>query len=68
MNDKCVLYIDGKEFLRGGSKTIALRKGKYEIMEKYFQLGAKKFNIVPWEGPGIAEEEIPPSAFYHLVE
>ncbi len=65
VNDKCVLYIDGKEFMRGGSKTIALRKGKYEIMEKYFQLGAKKFNTVSWKGPGIEEEEIPADVLFH---
>lgn len=68
VNDKCVLYIDGKEFLRGGSKTVALRRGKYEVMEKYFQLGAKKFNIVSWEGPGIKEQEIPPEALFFWVE
>jgi predicted alpha-1,2-mannosidase len=68
VNDKCVLYIDGKEFMRGGSKTIALRKGKYRIMEKYFQLGAKKFNIVSWKGPGIKEEEIPANVLFHRIE
>jgi hypothetical protein len=60
------LYIDGKEFMRGGFRTVALRKGKYEVLEKYFQLGAKKFNIVMWEGPGIAKQEIPAGALFHL--
>ena len=68
VNDKCVLYIDGKEFMRGGFRTVALRKGKYEVLEKYFQLGARKFNIVSWEGPGIANQEIPPEALFHLVK
>jgi hypothetical protein len=64
-NDGMTLYIDGKPFFRGGYKTIALRKGKYKIDQKYFQLGAKKFNIVGWIGPGIEKQEIPASAFYH---
>ncbi len=68
VNDKCVLYIDDKEFMRGGHKTVALKKGKYKVMEKYFQLGAKKFNIVSWKGPGIEEQEIPGSAFFHRKE
>ncbi len=66
VNDRCTLYLDGKEFLHGGFKTIALRKGKYKIDEKYFQLGAKKSNIVSWKGPGIEEQEIPASAMFHL--
>jgi hypothetical protein len=66
VNDRCTLYLDGKEFLGGGLRTIALRKGKYEVLEKYFQLGAKKFNIVMWEGPGIAKQEIPAGALFHL--
>ncbi len=65
VNDKCTLYLDEKEFMRGGIKTIALRKGKYKLLEKYFQLGAKKFNTVSWEGPGIATQEIPAKAFFH---
>uniref|UniRef100_UPI003216D072 GH92 family glycosyl hydrolase n=1 Tax=uncultured Draconibacterium sp. TaxID=1573823 RepID=UPI003216D072 len=66
VNDRCTLYLDGKEFLRGGYKTIALKKGKYKIDQKYFQLGARKFNIVKWKGPGIEEQEIPAWALYHL--
>jgi hypothetical protein len=54
--------------MRGGHKTVALKKGKYKVMEKYFQLGAKKFNIVSWKGPGIEEQEIPGSAFFHRDE
>jgi len=68
VNDKCTLYLDDKEFLRGGFRTVALRKGKYSMMEKYFQLGARKFNIVSWEGPGIANQEIPPNTLFHLVK
>ncbi len=66
VNDRCTLYIDGKPFLSGGLRTVALRKGKYEVLEKYFQLGARKFNIVSWEGPGIPKQEIPAAALCHL--
>ncbi len=65
VNDRCTLYLDGKEFLHGGFKTVALRKGKYKIDEKYFQLGAKKFNIVSWQGPGFELQEIPAGALFH---
>lgn len=64
-NDGMTLYIDEKPFFRGGYKTIALRKGKYKIDQKYFQLGARKFNIVGWIGPNIEKQEIPASAFFH---
>jgi predicted alpha-1,2-mannosidase len=64
-NDGMTLYIDGKPFFRGGYKTIAIRKGKYKVDQKYFQLGARKSNIVGWIGPGIEKQEIPASAFYH---
>jgi len=64
-NDGMTLYIDGKPFFRGGYKTIALKEGKYKIDQKYFQLGARKFNILGWIGPGIKEQEISASAFYH---
>jgi hypothetical protein len=67
VNDQCTFYIDGKEFMRGGIKTIALKKGKYQVLEKYFQLGARKFNEVYWEGPGIEKQEIPPEALFHAL-
>ena len=65
VNDRCMLYFDGQEFMGGGLKTVALKKGKYEVQQKYFQLGARKFNIVMWEGPGIAKQEIPAGVLYH---
>jgi hypothetical protein len=65
VNDRCTFYLDGKPFLSGGLRTIALRKGKYEVLEKYFQLGARKFNIINWEGPGIPKQEIPANSLFH---
>ena len=66
VNDRCTFYLDGKKFLSGGQRTVALKKGKYEVLEKYFQLGARKFNIISWEGPGIPVQEIPAKALFHL--
>ncbi|MEI6140512.1 MAG: GH92 family glycosyl hydrolase [Mariniphaga sp.] len=65
VNDRCTFFLDGKPFLSGGLRTIALRKGKYEVLEKYFQLGARKFNIINWEGPGIPKQEIPGNSLFH---
>src|SRR5690606_40262673 len=65
-NDGSTLFIDGKKFLgQEGFRSIAIRKGKYKIEQKYFQLGNDKFDYVKWEGPGIERQEIPPTAFFH---
>ncbi len=61
-NDGNTFYLDGKVF---GGGAIALRKGMYRILQKYFQLGNKKWDIVTWEGPGIEKQEIPPGAYFH---
>ena len=57
--------LDGKKFLHSGYKTIALQQWKYKIDQKYFQLGARKFNIVSWLCHGFEQQEIPPEALYH---
>ncbi len=65
-NDGSTLFIDGKKFLgQVGFRSIAIRKGKYKIEQKYFQLGNDKFDYVKWEGPGIERQEIPPTALFH---
>ncbi len=61
-NDGNVFFLDDKKF-EGGA--IAIRKGKYKIAQKYFQLGNNKWDIVSWEGPGIKKQEIPASAYFH---
>lgn len=68
VNDKCTFYIDDEEFLQSGYRTVALRKGLYKVKQKYFQLGANKFNIVSWKGTGVEEQEIPASMLFHRVE
>ncbi len=65
-NDGSTLFIDGKKFLgQAGFRSIAIRKGKYKIEQKYFQLGNDKFDYVKWKGPGIERQEIPPTALFH---
>ncbi|MCK5105345.1 MAG: chitobiase/beta-hexosaminidase C-terminal domain-containing protein, partial [Cyclobacteriaceae bacterium] len=64
-NDGSTLFLDGKKFMTQGHRSIAIRKGKYKIAQKYFQLGNKKFDYVSWEGPGIEKQEIPPGALFH---
>lgn len=61
-NDGNTLFLDDKKF---GGGSIAIRKGKYKISQKYFQLGNKKWDIVTWKGPGIEKQEIPSSAYFH---
>ncbi|MGC9353072.1 MAG: GH92 family glycosyl hydrolase [Mariniphaga sp.] len=68
VNDRCTFYIDDKEFLRGGYRTVALRKGLYKVKQKYFQLGAGKFNVLSWKGPGIEEQEIPAGVLFHRAD
>jgi predicted alpha-1,2-mannosidase len=63
-NDGSILFIDDKKFSSGN--TIALKKGIYKISEKYFQMGARYWNQVFWEGPGIPYEEIPAYALFHV--
>lgn len=65
VNDQCTLYLGGRELMRGGIKTVALKRGKYEIAEKYFQLGARKFNIISWESADLPRQELPASALFH---
>ncbi|MCP5061751.1 MAG: hypothetical protein GY936_04705, partial [Ignavibacteriae bacterium] len=61
-NDGNSFFLDDKKF---GGGTIAIRKGKYKISQKYFQLGNKKWDRVSWEGPGIKKQEIPATAYFY---
>ena len=63
-NDGSILFLDDKEFPSG--HTVALKKGIYKISEKYFQMGARYWNNVIWEGPGIPKEEIPSTVLFHV--
>ncbi len=75
-NDGSILYLDGREFINMDHghtayekfRTIALRKGMYNIRQTYFQLAGGRYERVSWKGPGIEKQEIPPDALYHMAE
>jgi hypothetical protein len=46
-------------------RTLALRKGHYPVVVKYFQEGGTNMMVVSWKGPGIDKQEIPASALFH---
>jgi predicted alpha-1,2-mannosidase len=47
------------------TKTLALKKGTYPILVKYFQEGGTNMLKVSWKGPGIEKQEIPGSVLFH---
>jgi len=56
---------DGLHSLRERSAQVALRKGYHPIVVEYFQAGGAKELYLRYDGPGISNRPIPPSAFYH---
>ncbi|MCK4879887.1 MAG: GH92 family glycosyl hydrolase [Bacteroidales bacterium] len=46
-------------------KTMALKKGTYPIVVKYFQEGGTNLLKVSWKGPGVEKQEIPGSVLFH---
>ena len=46
-------------------KTLALKKGSYPVIVKYFQEGGTNMLKVSWKGPGIEKQEIPGSVLFH---
>jgi hypothetical protein len=47
------------------SRTLALKKGYYPVVVKYFQEGGTNMMVVSWKGPGMDKQEIPASAVFH---
>ncbi|MCK5463357.1 MAG: chitobiase/beta-hexosaminidase C-terminal domain-containing protein, partial [Bacteroidales bacterium] len=47
------------------TKTLALKKGTYPILVKYFQEGGTNMLKASWKGPGIEKQEIPGSVLFH---
>lgn len=60
-----VLDNDGLHSLREQFMHVALRKGYHPIRVEYFQAGGSKGLYLRYDGPGITNRPIPPSAFYH---
>lgn len=76
-DDGSDLYIGGldsahlvvkNDFLQGATQrsgTISLTKGKYPFYVTYFQQGGAYVLTAAYKGPGIAQQNIPDSAFYN---
>jgi hypothetical protein len=47
------------------SRTLALKKGYYPLVVKYFQEGGTNMLSVSWKGPGLDKQKIPASVLYH---
>jgi hypothetical protein len=47
------------------SRTLALKKGYYPVVVKYFQEGGTNMMVVSWKGPVMDKQEIPASALFH---
>ena len=47
------------------TRTLALKKGTYPVMVKYFQEGGTNMFKVSWKGPGIEKQEIPGSVLFY---
>ncbi|MFO7976357.1 MAG: DUF4838 domain-containing protein [Candidatus Hydrogenedentota bacterium] len=56
---------DGLHALQERSVQVALRKGFHPMIVDYFQAGGTKELYLRYNGPGVANRPIPPSAFYH---
>lgn len=56
---------DGLHALQERSVQVALRKGFHPLVVEYFQEGGTKELYLRYDGPGITNRPIPPSAFYH---
>ncbi len=58
---------DGKHPAQERSGTIALAAGLHALTVDYFQNGGGETMAVTYAGPGVAKQEIPPSALVHGV-
>lgn len=72
-NDGAALYLDGEKIVDsdGDHRTLtksgqaALAPGFHPIAVRYFQVGGDKALGLAYQGPGIAKQVVPSSAFFH---
>ena len=75
-DDGSALYVDGEKLIDNGglhsrhieSGHIALQAGLHPIRIDYFQASGGAMASLEWEGPGIAREVVPATAFAHRAE
>ena len=65
INDRLIVDNDGGHRAQKLFRKIGLVKGWHPIRVDYFQQGLAKSLVVSWQGPGMAEQEIPASALFH---
>ena len=63
--EELIIDNDGLHTAIERTRTLALKKGSYPIIVKYFQEGGTNMLIVSWKGPGIEKQEIPGSVLFH---
>jgi|GEM_PF-889910 len=72
-NDGSKLYINQRELIDNDgphgafekSATIALKKGAYPILVRYFQAGASKTLILSWSGATMEKQELTGEVLFH---
>ena len=65
INDRLIVDNDGGHRAQKLFRKIGLVKGWHPIRVDYFQQGLAKSLVVSWQGPGMAEQEIPASVLFH---
>jgi outer membrane protein assembly factor BamB len=65
LNDKELINNDGPHGAIEKSAKMALKKGAYPLLVKYFQMGGAKALRVSWDGPGIEKQELTAQALFH---
>jgi hypothetical protein len=75
-DDGSRLYLDGQLVVDNGglhgpeekSGTVRLSAGGHRITVTFFEQGGGEVVTAAWQGPGLAKQEIPPEALFHVPE
>ncbi len=65
IGDLMIVDNDSIQSVQERSGSIGLKAGKHAFMVTYFERNGDHALSASWEGPGIAKQEIPASAFFH---
>ncbi len=64
LDEEPVIDNDGLHPAIERSRTLALKRGYYPVLVKYFQEGGTNMLRVSWKGPGFEKQEIPGSVLF----
>ncbi|HLU46734.1 MAG TPA: PA14 domain-containing protein, partial [Planctomycetota bacterium] len=67
IGDRLLINNDGDHAPTEKSETIDLEAGEHPIRVAYYENGGGEELRVQWEGPGVAREDIPSTALFHLA-